>query len=92
MRIASECQTVHHERMSEDDTTQQLRVVAQNLAGLTTEIKNSTAKLEIVFDKAIAQAEKNSQSSAKLARSLNIITGCLVAVGILQIFVLVWHR
>jgi hypothetical protein len=63
-----------------DRATHAIKGLRENLAPLTT-------KPESVIDKAIAQAEKSSDSSAKLARSLNIITGCLVAVGIIQIFV-----
>jgi hypothetical protein len=62
--------------------------IRDNIALLTT-------KLERAIDKANAQAMENSESSAKLARSLNIITGCLVGVGIIQIFVslvCLWHR
>ena len=82
------------ERMSEDelDTTKQLGVVAANLARLTTVVKDSTDKLESVIDKAIAQAEKSSQSAAKLARSLNVITCCLVGVGVIQILIYLSHR
>ena len=58
-----------------DRATHAIKGLRENLALLTT-------KLESVIDKAIAQAEKSSDSSAKLARSLNIITGCLVGVGI----------
>jgi hypothetical protein len=54
-----------------DRATHAIKGLRENLALLTT-------KLESVIDKAIAQAEKSSDSSAKLARSLNIITGCLV--------------
>ncbi len=81
--------------MSEDDTTQQLRVVSQNLAGLKKPITESMDKLAIAIDKATEQANESSKSAAKLARSLNRITVCLVAVGIIQIFVSIvclWHR
>jgi hypothetical protein len=64
-----------------DHATQTIKGIRENLALLTTSIKEATA-----------QAKQSSDSAAKLARSLNIITACLVAVGILQIFVLVWHR
>jgi septal ring factor EnvC (AmiA/AmiB activator) len=75
-----------------DRATQAIKGVRENLALLTTSLNGSTAKLESVIDKAIAQAEKSSDSSAKLARSLNVITCCLVGVGVIQILIYLWHR
>jgi hypothetical protein len=68
-----------------DRATHAIKGLSENLALWTT-------KLESVIDKAIAQAEKSSQSASKLARSLNVITCCLVRVGVIQILIYLWHR
>jgi hypothetical protein len=75
-----------------DEATQAIKGVRENLAGLKKPITESMDKLAIAIDKATEQANESSKSAAKLARSLNIITGCLVGVGIIQIFVCLWHR
>jgi ABC-type transporter Mla subunit MlaD len=71
-----------------DRATHAIKGLRENLALLTTTLART-------IDKANEQARENSESAAKLARSLNVITGCLVGVGIIQIFVslvCLWHR
>lgn len=56
------------------DTTKAMRGVRDNLALLTTAVKEATE-----------QAKTNAVSSSKLAQSLNRITLALVVVGLLQV-------
>jgi hypothetical protein len=78
------------ENLLENYSAQAVRVpfINDNLTGLRSELDKAT----LAIRGATEQAKESSQSAAKLARSLNLITACLVAVGIIQTFVLLWHR
>jgi ABC-type transporter Mla subunit MlaD len=74
-----------------------LRLIVELDKSTTTgkQIRDNVAMLGMLgkaIEAATAQAKANSDSSAKLAKSLNIITAGLVVVGILQIVVLFWHH
>ena len=75
-----------------DRATQAIRDATKQSRISSDQIRDNVALLGSSIDKATEQARESSQSAAKLARSLNLITGCLVAVGIIQILVSYWHR
>jgi methyl-accepting chemotaxis protein len=66
--------------------------VRDSMEKLGASIKESTDKLASAMDRSTDQAKESSKSAAKLAKSLNIITGCLAIIAGVQVLVSLFHH
>jgi CHASE3 domain sensor protein len=77
-----------------EDTEKAILEFCRQYTGVTilNQVRDNIAMLSMSIDRATEQAKKNAESSDRIARSLIIVTFCLVPVGILQALVALFHR
>jgi hypothetical protein len=78
----------------ETECEKALREFCEQYTGETilNQVRNDIVMLSMSIGRATEQANKNAESSDRIARSLIIVTFCLVPVGILQALVALFHR